>query len=112
MAISSVSCVATEPVSQNRCLSPDKNYELIAKVQPKYPHGAYHSNTNGWVALRFDVSESGATEKIEVLEGQPEGTFDTVAIQAIKQFKFSPRILSCAPVRVEGVEYKLTFERT
>ena len=71
------------------CLGGEK---LAAKrlELPDYPRRAFNSGRQGWVIMRLDVSESGATENVEVERSVPEGLFESASRQAVKNWSFRP----------------------
>ena len=84
----------------------------IARVMitPDYPHRAAHRGIEGYVVVRFDISETGTTENIEILEAVPEGIFDKAAERAITRWKFTPYEVNGEVRPFLGMSKRLTFE--
>jgi len=71
------------------CLGGEKlaarNFEL-----PKYPRRSFNSGRQGWVIMRLDVNAKGFTENIDVERSVPDGLFEGVSRNAIKNWTFQP----------------------
>jgi TonB family protein len=78
---------------------------LISKVDPLYPASAKAQRIAGIVILRTTIDTNGNVVRADVLKGMPEGLSDA-AIEAVKQWKFSPALKDGLPVEVE---YNLTI---
>ena len=61
-------------------------------VSARYPRRAEERNISGWVEVQFTVTTSGETENIEIQDTEPSAIFDTVAVQAVEQWTFEPRV--------------------
>jgi TonB family protein len=46
----------------------------------------------GWVHLRFTVTEQGATTDIQIVDADPKGYFEQSARKAVEKYKYKPRI--------------------
>ena len=77
--------------------STEHEARLLKRVEPQYPVAARRERLEGFVELRFTVSESGAVQDIEVLDAQPHGTFEQAAIAAVRRWKYLPRQIGTAP---------------
>lgn len=73
---------------------------LLSRVIPSYPENARRLGIEGQVVLRFVVDQSGRVEReIEVVTSLP--MLDQAAIEAVRQWRFSPaRDRDGNPVRV------------
>ena len=87
----------------------DGEYLPIVKVQPIYPRRALTRGIEGYVIVEFTVTKQGTTKDIVVVEAQPNGIFDSAAIQAATKFKYKPRVVDGEPIEVPGVQNKITF---
>lgn len=72
----------------------------LVRVSPDYPPGALAKRIEGFVLLRFEVTETGSVENPEVLRAEPEGLFDRAAKRAVTRWKFQPQIRDGKPTRV------------
>ena len=81
--------------------------KLIRRVDPVYPPLARRTGTEGVVILKAVIDEEGnITEPLEVLEGHP--LLVDAAKDAVRQWKYSPTIVSGEPVSVVGI-IEVTF---
>lgn len=81
-----------------------------AMIAPEYPHGARQNGTEGYVVVRFDVTETGATENIEIQEAEPQGVFDKAAMRAVARWKFTPFEVNGEVKPFLGMSKRLKFE--
>lgn len=81
--------------------------KAIAKVQPQYPPIAKAARASGSVQVQVLISEEGRVIDAQVLSGHP--LLREAAMQAARQWKFTPTELTGVPVKVQGV---LTFNFT
>jgi periplasmic protein TonB len=72
--------------------------KLIYKVNPVYPMIAVKARVMGTVILEAGVDEEGGISEVKVLSGHP--FLVDAAVQAVKQWKYSPTILNGEPVPV------------
>jgi len=86
--------------------------DIVPLVRPlhRYPSRAQARGIEGWVHLRFDVTPEGATDNVVVVDSDPPDTFDRAAVEAVKRYKYKPRVENGAPVVRPGVEVVLSFE--
>ncbi|MBS2031119.1 MAG: TonB-dependent receptor [Deltaproteobacteria bacterium] len=73
-----------------------------------YPPQALTEHLRGEVALQVDISESGQVLDVQVLKGAGHG-FDEAAVEALKQFRFTPAQIDGKPASVR-ITYVYTFE--
>lgn len=88
----------------------DGDYLPIVKVAPTYPRRAQSRGIEGYVILEFTVDKSGKVTNPRVVEAEPPGIFDHAALEAVKKFKYKPRIVNGEPIEVPGVMHKITFQ--
>ena len=89
---------------------PDGDMLPIVKVAPVYPNRAATRGIEGFVLMEFTVDETGAVLEPRIVESSPAGVFDRSALNAVLRFKYKPRVVNGAAVRVQGVLHRLTFE--
>jgi periplasmic protein TonB len=70
----------------------------VVYVQPVYPRLAIEARKDGTVILEAVIDESGNVRGVKVLRSIP--LLDDAAVQAVTQWKFTPTLLSGAPVPV------------
>jgi TonB family protein len=71
---------------------------LVNKIEPVYPQLAKRAHVSGSVTLTVDIDEAGNVSKVRVAGGHP--LLNDAAIDAVKQWKYSPTILNGMPVPV------------
>jgi len=76
----------------------------IRRIIPPYPEIAKKTGISGPVQVLVTISEEGRVVEATVLKGHP--TLRPAAVNAARQWLFSPTYLGQAPVKVQGV---LTF---
>jgi protein TonB len=76
-------------------LEPSK---LIYKVNPVYPTIAVKAHVSGTVVLEALVNEEGSVSMVKVLSGH--AFLVDAAVQAVKQWKYSPTVLNGEPVPI------------
>ena len=81
----------------------------LVRIPPDYPPRAGANRIEGYVILRFVVTESGAVAEPEVLRAEPEGVFERAAKRAVLRWKYQPQIRDGEPVRVMTLT-RLTFK--
>lgn len=72
----------------------------LVRVPPDYPQRALAKKVEGWVLLRFTVTETGNVEDPEVLRAEPAGLFDRAAMRAVMRWKYQPQLRDGKPTRV------------
>jgi Ca-activated chloride channel family protein len=72
--------------------------KLIRKVEPVYPELARRARVEAMIILEISVDEQGNVNAARVVRGHP--LLDEAAVQAVKQWKYSPTLLNGAPVPV------------
>jgi protein TonB len=72
-----------------------KEPALISKVDPVYPGVAISANIEGTVILEAIVDEEGRVETVRVLRSV--SVLDRPALEAVKQWRYSPVILNGRP---------------
>lgn len=81
----------------------------LVRVPPVYPPRATRDEVEGYVTLRFVVTETGSVENPEVLRSEPPGVFDRAAMRAVMRWKFQPHIRNGKAVRVYAIN-TINFE--
>jgi TonB family protein len=72
---------------------------LVKKVDPIYPPLAKQARIQAVVVLKVVISKSGDVENIQLVSGHP--MLAPAAIEAVKQWKYTPYLLNGDPVEVE-----------
>jgi TonB family protein len=79
-------------------------------VSPEYPSSAEKSNIEGFVVLQFDITKTGNTDNITVVDATPEGIFDESAKAALEQWKYKPAIKGGVARRQTGLLVQLDYK--
>jgi TonB family protein len=72
----------------------------IRRVEPEYPAIARSAHASGTVMIEVEVDESGNVTSARAVSGHP--LLQNAAVQAARQWKFTPMMLSGKPVKVVG----------
>jgi TonB family protein len=75
-----------------------KGPNLIRKVEPIYPELAKKARVQGKVTLQITVDQEGNVTDASVIKGHP--LLDDAAINAVRQWKYSPTFLNGKPISV------------
>jgi periplasmic protein TonB len=73
--------------------------KLISRVRPEYPPLAIQARIQGNVVLHAVISKDGAVSELQVLSGHP--LLVNAAVAAVRQWRYSPTLLSGQSVEVE-----------
>lgn len=82
----------------------------VVRVSPLYPQRAAQNGTEGWVQVRFTISESGAVKDPIVVDSSPKGVFDDAALKAITRWRYNPKVEGGIAVERRGIQTLLRFE--
>jgi len=100
----------TDPLSRRVMVSADVMQSLITyRTMPVYPQPAERQGIQGTVLLDTVVGKDGRVLEVRPTNGPPELT--TAAIDAVKNWRFSPFTLNGDAVEVEttiGVEFRIS----
>lgn len=80
--------------------SVDQAPRPIMQTPMVYPARAKAQGITGYVLLSVLISPTGQVEKVKVLEAQPAGVFDDIAMAGVKLWKFEPATYKGEQVRV------------
>jgi TonB family protein len=87
---------------------PENKLRRTAFMAPSYPTRARERGTEGWVDLEFTVATDGTTREAVVRASEPAGTFDRAALDAVKRWRYEPRVVGGNVVE-QRVETRLRF---
>jgi protein TonB len=88
----------------------DRDAVPQVRIQPDYPIQARQKGIEGWVDVQFTVGPDGSVRNPVVLNAQPRSIFDGAALQAIKGWKYNPKIQDGKPVERAGLKVRIRFE--
>lgn len=72
---------------------------LLYRVEPEYPEAARQQNIQGTVVLDVHIGADGAVQDVRVGTGSPP--LAQAASDAVKQWKFKPRLVNGRPVEMQ-----------
>jgi protein TonB len=75
--------------------------KVINRVQPVYPPLAKQARVSGTVRLNAVISRDGTIQDLQVVSGHP--LLVQAALQAVRQWRYSPTLLNGEPVEVATV---------
>jgi len=87
---------------------PENQMRRTFFIAPAYPPRARERETEGWVDLEFTVTKDGTTSDAAVRASEPAGVFDRSAMDAVKRWRYEPRVVNGAAVE-QRVETRLRF---
>lgn len=79
-----------------------------SQVAPPYPPRARERGIEGQVTLKLRVSDDGQVEDVKVVDAEPPGVFEEVALAAVRQWKFEPARYKGQPVAI-SVSQRIPF---
>ena len=87
----------------------DNDATPVFRVDPKYPMEAVNAGITGWVKLAFDINKVGGVENIKVLEAEPKRIFNRAARNALKRWKYRPKVEGGKAQVQQGLSVLLEF---
>ena len=87
------------------CQLPDDTKALRAEVRE-----FLKENLEGFVVLKFDITETGSTDNIKIVKSSPKGIFEKNAIAAFKQWQYKPAIKNGKAMKQKGLLVQLDFK--
>jgi TonB family protein len=96
------------PAAQEPVVLPENKLKRTFFMAPSYPVRAREHNIEGWVDLEFTVTKDGTTRDPVVRAAEPANTFDRAATDAVKRWRYEPRVVNGAVVE-QRVETRLRF---
>lgn len=76
----------------------------LVRINPQYPRDAAMNQIEGYVEIRFTITETGSVRDPRVIDSRPPRVFDREAIRAILRWKFKPRVLDGTAVAREATQ--------
>lgn len=89
-AASALTAWAAQPVAKVEIPKLQSITDADVLAPPKYPKSAVDAGVSGMVWLKVQVAADGSVSDVQVEKSEPAGVFDAVAVEAAKQWKFSP----------------------
>ncbi len=88
----------------------DRDAVPQVRIQPDYPIQARQKKIEGWVDVQFTVGADGGVRNPVVIAAEPRTIFDRAAIQAVKGWKYNPRIQDGKPVERRDLRVRIRFK--
>jgi protein TonB len=81
----------------------------LVRIPPEYPPRALSRELEGWVRVRFTITETGTVKDAIVVESS-SSVFDDAALRAIARWRYNPKVENGVAVERVGVETILDFQ--
>lgn len=91
------------------CASDNRPLQLISGAGPVYPPEARQAGIEGFVIVRYDVTQAGQVTNAQVVEAQPAGLFDGAALTAVRSWRFKAPLVDGQVQYSQGLESTVTF---
>lgn len=88
----------------------DHDAQPTIRVYPEYPPGELHRGIEGWVQVRFSVTATGMVRDVTVVDSYPANVFDEATIEAVRRWRYSPKVVDGAAVERIGLQTVIVFE--
>lgn len=82
----------------------------LYRAEPAYPARLLKRRVEGFVVMSFTISEEGKPEDIEVVQAEPTKAFVRSAVQALRNWKYQPKIEGGKAVKQGGQKVKIEFK--
>ena len=88
----------------------DRDVVPLVRIDPNYPMRARQRGIEGWVLLEFTISKVGTIKNPKVISSHPGTIFDRSALNAVRKWKYNPKVKNGVSVERPGVRVRLDFE--
>jgi protein TonB len=88
----------------------DRDAVPLVRIEPDYPMQARQRGIEGWVVVEFTISTAGTVKDAAVVASEPGTVFDRAAVQAVRKWKYNPKIVDGKAVERAGMKIRLDFE--
>lgn len=88
----------------------DRDVVPLVRVEPAYPVRAQQRRIEGWVELMFTIGKTGAVKDAVVTASYPGTVFDTAALQAVRKWRYDPKVVNGVAEERPGIRIRLRFE--
>ncbi len=87
----------------------DTKPRVISRSAMEYPKAAAKKGIKGYVIVNLLIAKDGSVEVAKVIASSPAGVFDTVALRAVRSWRFAPAKYKGNPVKV-WAKQKVRFD--
>src|SRR5262245_57564429 len=88
----------------------DRDAVPLVRIEPDYPMQARQRGVEGWVVVEFTISTAGTVKDASVVASEPGTVFDRAAVNAVRKWKYNPKMQDGKAVERSGVKVRLDFE--
>lgn len=64
---------------------------------------------NGYILVRYDVDRKGRSDNVRLVESTPQGLYDYVVLNHVRNFAFRPKFVDGEPVRSADRQFEIQF---
>ena len=82
----------------------------LVRIDPEYPPRAQQQGLKGWVVVEFTISPAGTVRDARVVQSEPPYVFDQAALDAIRRWRYNPRVENGVAVADAGRFVRFTFD--
>jgi protein TonB len=82
----------------------------LYRVEPRYPINALKRRVEGYVIMQFTIDAAGRPKDIQVIEAKPKRVFEKEAVNALKKWKYQPKVEEGVSVEQFGQTAKVEFK--
>jgi protein TonB len=87
----------------------DRDIVPLVRISPEYPMRARQREIEGWATVGFTISKAGTVKEAHIVGSQPGKVFDSAALNAVRKWKYNPKIEQGKAVERTGVRVTLAF---
>jgi protein TonB len=89
----------------------DGDAVAMVRVAPRYPERALARGIEGRVLIEFTIATSGNVRDARVIAAEPSDIFNRSALDAVRQWRYNPKIVNGRPVERKGMRISIPFRR-
>lgn len=82
----------------------------LYRVEPRYPSRAMKQGLEGYVVMSFTIDQQGRPTDINVIEANPRRVFEREAMQALRKWKYQPKVVDGKSIAQVGQTVRLEFK--
>jgi len=86
----------------------DRDPLPLVRVEPQYPTEARRRSLEGWVQVRFTISNGGSVKDAVVVKSS-DSVFERSALQAVNKWKYQPQMVDGKATETQGQQVVLRF---
>lgn len=90
-------------------IRPSGDVVPLVRVPPRYPARALARGIQGRVLVEFTVDPAGRVRDAQVIAAEPENVFEEAALEAVRQWRYEPRVEDGRALSRSGVRIAIPF---